>query len=275
MSCDLCRERRSAAATQVTQAARSRVRASLIPALIAAVVTRLRSALAGRLASDRGRAAGAAAAGRSATPQLPYVYTKWKHFTAEDGLPNDHIFAVKVGRPARLGRHRGRPGAASTSRPGKVVKTLAGEGRPALQGGDGHRRGPEDRRRLARAVRRRAGALQRRALRPLAPAQQRPGQRRRLRRRRRERQRLGRDHGRARSAQHGDRRVDDLHREERAHGGDLELRRQLRRQGQGLPRRLGQRRPRVRRRAPSAGRSTSTRTARWRSTSTATTASST
>lgn len=28
--------------------------------------------------------------------QLPYVYTKWKHFTVEDGLPNDHIFAVKV-----------------------------------------------------------------------------------------------------------------------------------------------------------------------------------
>ncbi len=28
--------------------------------------------------------------------QLPYVYTKWKHFTVEDGLPNDHIFAVKA-----------------------------------------------------------------------------------------------------------------------------------------------------------------------------------
>ena len=33
----------------------------------------------------------------AATPdQLPYVYTKWKHFTVEDGLPNDHIFAVKA-----------------------------------------------------------------------------------------------------------------------------------------------------------------------------------
>ena len=33
----------------------------------------------------------------AATPdQLPYVYTKWKHFTVADGLPNDHIFAVKA-----------------------------------------------------------------------------------------------------------------------------------------------------------------------------------
>ena len=31
--------------------------------------------------------------------KLPYVYTKWKHFTTEDGLPNDHIFAVKVDGP--------------------------------------------------------------------------------------------------------------------------------------------------------------------------------
>ena len=31
--------------------------------------------------------------------QLPYVYTKWKHFTVADGLPSDHIFAVKVDGP--------------------------------------------------------------------------------------------------------------------------------------------------------------------------------
>jgi ligand-binding sensor domain-containing protein len=30
----------------------------------------------------------------SAEP-LPFVYTKWKQFTKADGLPNDHIFAVK------------------------------------------------------------------------------------------------------------------------------------------------------------------------------------
>jgi len=27
--------------------------------------------------------------------ELPYVYTKWKHFTVKNGLPNDHVFAVK------------------------------------------------------------------------------------------------------------------------------------------------------------------------------------
>jgi ligand-binding sensor domain-containing protein len=32
-------------------------------------------------------------------PLLPYVYTKWKQFTTKEGLPNDHIFAVKVDGP--------------------------------------------------------------------------------------------------------------------------------------------------------------------------------
>jgi ligand-binding sensor domain-containing protein len=27
---------------------------------------------------------------------LPYVYTEWRQFTVEDGLPNDHIFAIAV-----------------------------------------------------------------------------------------------------------------------------------------------------------------------------------
>ncbi len=31
-----------------------------------------------------------------AEEKLPYVYTNWKHFTVADGLPNDHIFAVKA-----------------------------------------------------------------------------------------------------------------------------------------------------------------------------------
>jgi len=30
-----------------------------------------------------------------AAKKLPYVYTKWRQFTVADGLPNDHIFAVK------------------------------------------------------------------------------------------------------------------------------------------------------------------------------------
>jgi len=29
-------------------------------------------------------------------PGLPYVYTKWEQLTTKDGLPNDHIFAVKA-----------------------------------------------------------------------------------------------------------------------------------------------------------------------------------
>ncbi len=31
--------------------------------------------------------------------KLPYVYTKWKQYTTADGLPNDHIFAVKADGP--------------------------------------------------------------------------------------------------------------------------------------------------------------------------------
>ena len=30
---------------------------------------------------------------------LPYVYTQWEHFTTKEGLPNDHIFAVKANGP--------------------------------------------------------------------------------------------------------------------------------------------------------------------------------
>jgi ligand-binding sensor domain-containing protein len=30
---------------------------------------------------------------------FPYVYTNWQQFTVEDGLPNDHIFAVEIDGP--------------------------------------------------------------------------------------------------------------------------------------------------------------------------------
>ena len=43
-------------------------------------------------------AAASAGANDSAT-KLPYVYTNWRHFTVADGLPNDHIFAVKADGP--------------------------------------------------------------------------------------------------------------------------------------------------------------------------------
>ena len=49
------------------------------------------------LAAPTGRGRGR---GRSRpAPKLPYVYTSWKQFTVADGLPNDHIFAVKVDGP--------------------------------------------------------------------------------------------------------------------------------------------------------------------------------
>ena len=211
---------------------------------------------------------------RAGTPKLPYVYTNWKHFTVADGLPNDHIFAVKVDGPrVWVGTEDGL--ALIDKASGKVVKIWQEKDGLPFKVVTGDRRRQEDGRRLARPLRRRPGAALRRPLRPLAPAQQRPRQRRRLRRRGRERQRLGGDDRRRLAAQHGDRRVDGLHREERADGGDLELRRELRRQGQGLPRGVGQRRARVQHPHRAAGRSTSTRTARWRSTSTATTASTT
>jgi ligand-binding sensor domain-containing protein len=35
----------------------------------------------------------------STDSKLPYVYTDWQHFTTKDGLPNDHIFAVKADGP--------------------------------------------------------------------------------------------------------------------------------------------------------------------------------
>lgn len=38
-------------------------------------------------------------AGAAPSEQLPYIYTNWKQFTVKDGLPNDHIFAVKADGP--------------------------------------------------------------------------------------------------------------------------------------------------------------------------------
>ena len=82
------------------------------------------------LASPARRAADAAAA---ATAELPYVYTHWKQFTVE-GRPAQRPHLRGQGRrPPGLDRHRGRPGPASTSGPGKI-RSLAGEGRPALAG---------------------------------------------------------------------------------------------------------------------------------------------
>jgi len=39
------------------------------------------------------------AAPAAAAQKLPYIYTHWRQFTTKDGLPNDHIFAVKADGP--------------------------------------------------------------------------------------------------------------------------------------------------------------------------------
>jgi len=54
------------------------------------------------IAATACRAPGAepgAATQPSTNQGLPYVYTNWKHFTTDDGLPNDHVFAVKAAGP--------------------------------------------------------------------------------------------------------------------------------------------------------------------------------
>jgi len=59
---------------------------------------RTSSRLATLLLLAAATAAPAGEAGPAAT-KLPYVYTRWKPFTVADGLPNDHVFAVKVDGP--------------------------------------------------------------------------------------------------------------------------------------------------------------------------------
>jgi ligand-binding sensor domain-containing protein len=58
----------------------------------------------------------------AAPDELPYVYTNWKHFTVADGLPNDHIFAVKAdGNKVWVGTEDGL--ALIDKKQGKVVRT--------------------------------------------------------------------------------------------------------------------------------------------------------
>ena len=58
----------------------------------------------------------------AATLKLPYVYTRWKQFTVADGLPNEHIFAVRAhGNDVWVGTEDGL--ALIDKAAGKVVKT--------------------------------------------------------------------------------------------------------------------------------------------------------
>jgi ligand-binding sensor domain-containing protein len=55
----------------------------------------LHSALVGLCAAAE-KAETAALPSLNGEPGMPFVYTKWEQFTTKDGLPNDHIFAVKA-----------------------------------------------------------------------------------------------------------------------------------------------------------------------------------
>ncbi len=60
---------------------------------------------------------------------LPFVYTKWKHFTLADGLPSDHIFAVKAdGSKVWIGTEDGL--AAYDKRTGKIRSWKEKDGLP-------------------------------------------------------------------------------------------------------------------------------------------------
>jgi ligand-binding sensor domain-containing protein len=65
----------------------------------------------------------------AAASELPYVYTQWRQFTVKDGLPNDHVFAVKVnGNDVWVGTEDGL--ACIDKRTGKVRKWKEEEGLP-------------------------------------------------------------------------------------------------------------------------------------------------
>jgi hypothetical protein len=66
---------------------------------------------------------------QAAAIELPYVYTQWKQFTVKDGLPNDHIFAVKAhGDDVWVGTEDGL--ACINKRSGKIRKWKEEDGLP-------------------------------------------------------------------------------------------------------------------------------------------------
>jgi len=74
------------------------MRALILATLLAAATAALAAAPAPS-AAPATPGAPAAVATPAAAPGLPYVYTHWRQFTLKDGLPNDHIFAVKADGP--------------------------------------------------------------------------------------------------------------------------------------------------------------------------------
>lgn len=59
----------------------------------------LASGLGVAIAADVKADGQAPAVANGPNPGSPYVYTQWEQFTVEDGLPNDHIFAVRADGP--------------------------------------------------------------------------------------------------------------------------------------------------------------------------------
>ncbi|MCY2989227.1 MAG: hypothetical protein NTY19_15340, partial [Planctomycetota bacterium] len=73
--------------------------ASLRPVLRIVVVGLLFTASPLARGAEPAQSAPEAAPAANEAKGLPYVYTHWKHFTTKEGLPNDHIFAVKADGP--------------------------------------------------------------------------------------------------------------------------------------------------------------------------------
>ena len=95
------------------------------------------------------------ATGRSPL-QLPYIYTHWRQFTTENGLPSDHVFAVKVyGNDVWVGTDDGL--ALIDKQQGKVVKVWKEKDGLPFRAVAGLDVDPKHGRRLDRAVRRRVG----------------------------------------------------------------------------------------------------------------------
>ena len=66
---------------------------------------------------------------QSGNLKLPYIYTKWKNFTVADGLPSDHIFAVKAdGQRVWIGTEEGL--AMLDKRTGKIKSWTEKDGLP-------------------------------------------------------------------------------------------------------------------------------------------------
>jgi len=66
------------------------------PALVLCLQSLILAAGLNSASSSESAVNAPAAAASAADPGLPYVYTKWEQLATKEGLPNDHIFAVRA-----------------------------------------------------------------------------------------------------------------------------------------------------------------------------------